>query len=220
MSIKKHRKPSRPNSRDRERYRRFAMAYLDLGRPTFLNATKSAEAAGYGPGTIKGHAHELVAKSGIQAEMKRLRDERAKMSTICSPVEVLEILSAQARTTPDVFVDEHGAVIPLKAGEKDRAAAVAGFKETTRTIDSGEDVITKRKIEYKLINRTKAAELLAKHHGLFEKDNEQQKPDVPVHFVAMPTGDMTLEEWTRQVEVLNAARKPLPGGRRLTDTSD
>jgi len=203
---KKPRSPSRPNRRDRARYRQFAEAYLAVGQPTYFNATKSAEAAGYAPGTVKGHAHELVGKSGIQAEMRRLRDERAQMSTIVSPVEALELLSAQARTLPDVFVDESGAIVPLKCGEKDRAAAVAGIKETRRTIASGEDVITETKMEYKLIDRTKALELICKHHGLFEKDNEQQKPEAPVQLVAMPSGDLTLAEWTSQVLELQAKK--------------
>jgi hypothetical protein len=139
--------------------------------------------------------------------MRHLRDERLKLSTICRPVEILEILSAQARTTPEVFVDENGAIIPLKAGEKDRAVAVASIKEKTRTFTSGDAVITERTVEYKLVDRTKALEILAKHHGLFEKHNEQQKPETPVQLVAMPTGDLTLAEWTRQAQEVLAIKK-------------
>jgi hypothetical protein len=204
--MKKPLKPSRPNRRDRERYRLFAEAYLAVGQPTYLNATKSAEAAGYRPGTVKGHAHELVDKSGIQAEMKRLRDERAKLSTIASPVEVLELLSSQARTLPNELM-KGGELIPLDKMTRDQAAAIAGAKTTTRVIMAGEDVITETKVEYKLVDRTKAIELLAKHHGLFEKDNRQQKPDNPQPMVLMTKQPLTLAEWSEQAIAYQAQMK-------------
>ena len=75
---------------------------------------------------------------------------------------------------------------------------------------AGEDAITERTLEYKLVDRQKAAEILAKHHGLFEKDNEQQKQDAPIQLVAMPTGDMTLEEWTKQAQAILAKPKQEP----------
>jgi hypothetical protein len=40
--------------------------------------------------------------------------------------------------------------------------------------------------------------MLAKYHGLYEKDNEQKAPDVPNRLVAYPLGDLTLEEWQAQ----------------------
>jgi hypothetical protein len=49
--------------------------------------------------------------------------------------------------------------------------------------------------------------MLAKYHGLFKRERKQQRPpDNPVKLVAMPCGEMTLAEWTRQVEELNAAK--------------
>jgi hypothetical protein len=110
------------------------------------------------------------------------------------------------RALPNELVDENGELIALNKLTRDQAQAIAGYKETSRVIAAGADAITETKREYKLIDRQKAAELLARWHGLFEKDNEQQKPDEPVRFVMMPSGDLTLAEWTRQVEELNASR--------------
>ena len=207
MSKGIQRKPSRPNSRDLARYEAFALAYLAVGQPTYFNAQRSAEAAGYGRGYCRAKAYLLLGRVGVQDAMRRLRDERTKRSTIASPEEILEILTAQLRTTPEVFVDEKGAIVPLKAGEKDRAQAIAGIKEKTRTNQAGEDTVVERTLEYRLIDRVRVAEILAKHHGLFLKDNEQQKPDVALQLVAMPTGPITLEEWTQQAQVILGKRK-------------
>ena len=207
MSTKKPRTNHRPNGRDKERYRLFAEAYLNIGdKSTYMKAIPSAIAAGYKEGWSRGHAFKLVAKVGVQAEFKRIRDTRLKSSTIASSEEILETLTQQMRTLPNQLVDENGAPIPLNKLTRDQAQAIAGYKETSRAIAAGNDVITETKREYKLIDRQKAAELLARWLGLFEKDNEQQKPDEPVRFVMMPSGDLTLAEWTRQVEELNASR--------------
>ena len=207
MQKSKPGKATRPNRRDLARYEAFAIAYLAVGQPTYFNAERSAKAAGYAPGYVRGDSYKLLARPGVQAAMRKIRDERAKRSTIASPEEILEILTAQLRTTPEVFVDEKGAIVPLKAGEKDRAQAIAGIKEKTRTIQAGEDTVVERTLEYRLIDRVRVAEILAKHHGLFLKDNEQQKPDTPIQLVAMPTGPMTLEEWTQQAQVILGKRK-------------
>lgn len=199
--------PLRPNRRDRERYRAFATAYLAVGQPTYLNAERSAKEAGYGKGYIKGNAYRLVANRGVQEEMRKLRDERAAQSTIAGPVEVLEVLSQQLRTLPNELM-AGGELIPLDKMTREQAQAVAGAKTRTRNIVNGEDVITEVTLEYKLVDRQKAAEILAKHHGLFEKDNAQKPDPAPVALVAMPTGPMSLEEWTRQaMAILNAGKQ-------------
>jgi hypothetical protein len=184
----------------------FAESYLNIGdKSTYMKAIPSAIAAGYKEGWSRGHAFKLVAKVGVQAEFKRIRDTRLKSSTIASSEEILETLTQQMRTLPNELMAD-GALIPLEKMTRDQAQAIAGVKETRKAIASGDDVITETKLEYKLVDRQKAAEMLAKHHGLFEKDNKQQKPDEPVRFVMMPSGDLTLAEWTRQVEELNASR--------------
>jgi hypothetical protein len=184
----------------------FAESYLNIGdKSTYMKAIPSAIAAGYKEGWSRGHAFKLVAKVGVQAEFKRIRDTRLKSSTIASSEEILETLTQQMRTLPNELMAD-GALIPLEKMTRDQAQAIAGVKETCKAIASGDDVITETKLEYKLVDRQKAAEMLAKHHGLFEKDNKQQKPDEPVRFVMMPSGDLTLAEWTRQVEELNASR--------------
>lgn len=76
--------------------------------------------------------------------------------------------------------------------------------EAIAAIMAGEDVITEKTLEYKLVDRQKAAIELAKHHGLYEKDNAQQKPDpTQIQFVNAPT-PMSLEEWEKQAQEAHA----------------
>jgi phage terminase small subunit len=210
MFKKKPCKLSRPNKCDLTRYEAFAHAYLAVGRKSYFNAELSAIEAGYGEGYARGNAYKLVGRSGIQEAMRRLRAERAKRSTIASPEEVHETLTLQLRVLPNQLADEDGAWIPIHMLTNEQAAAVAAIKETRRMITSGDDVIEERRLEYKLVDRQKAAEILARHHGLFERDNEQQKLDMPIRLVAMPVGDMTLEEWTAQAAAILDKSKHAP----------
>jgi phage terminase small subunit len=206
MPKKPPRKSSRPNSRDLARYEAFANAYLAIGQATYFNAERSAEAAGYAPGYVKGNAYELLGRPGVQEAMRRLRDERAKLSTIAGPVEVLEALTSQMRMLPNKLM-EKGELIPLDKMTTEQAHAIAGAKTVTKTIQAGDDTITEVRLEYKLVDRTRAAVELAKHFGLFEKDNRQQKPDNPQPLVLMTAKPLTLAEWTEQANELQAQMK-------------
>jgi phage terminase small subunit len=205
MSIKKPRKPSRPGRSDFERFRKFAEHYLDLGSSTFLNALRSAEAAGYSPAYARADGRKILDNPGVQAEMRRLRDERCKRSTIAGPVEVLEALTSQMRMLPNKLM-EKGELIPLDKMTTEQAHAIAGAKTVTKTIQAGDDTITEVRLEYKLVDRTRAAVELAKHFGLFEKDNRQQKPDAQP-LVLMTAKPLTLQEWSEQADALQAQMK-------------
>jgi phage terminase small subunit len=201
--LKPHKTP-RPNRRDLLRYRNFAEAYSAFGSPTFQNAYASAIKAGYSEAYARGDSYKFLDKPGVQKEMERIRDLRLKRSTIMSPEELLEALTTEARTLPNQLVDETGKVLPLHQMSRQQAHAIAGVEYKTRSMVTadGKEII-EEKVKYKLTDRQKSKDMLAKYHGIYEKDNEQQKPDEPVRFVMMPSGDLTLAEWTRQVEELN-----------------
>ena len=201
----KQRKTARPNRRDLLRYHKFAEAYLAFGSPTFQNAFASAIKAGYSEAYARGRSYQLLDRVGIQKGMERIRDLRLKRSTIMSPEELLEALTSESRTLITDLVDDTGKVIPLNKMTREQAHAIAGVKIKTRTMMIDGEEVVEETIEYKLTDRQKAKEQLAKYHGLFEKDNKQQAPTEPTRFVMMPSGDLTLLEWTKQVEELNAA---------------
>jgi phage terminase small subunit len=206
MFANNSRKPSRPNRRDLARYEAFANAYLAVGQPTYLNAERSAIQAGYKNTYAEHRGYELLGRVGVQEVMRRLRDERANLSTVASPVEVLETLTAQMRMLPNKLMT-NGELIPLDEMTVEQAHAIAGAKTITKTIQAGDDTITETRIEYKFMDRQKAAVELAKHHGLFERDNRQQKPDNPQPMVLMTANPLTLAEWTEQAIELQAQMK-------------
>jgi phage terminase small subunit len=190
----------------RERYRKFAEAYLAFGQPTYLRGMQSAIAAGYSETYAKARGYELVDRPEVQQEFERIRRRRLRSSTIASPEEILEALTTVVRTLPNELVDASGEILPLHQMSRDQAQAIAGIKVRERVIaDGGEERVIERRREYRLTDRLKAAEMLAKHHGIFEADNRQREVKQTM-LVMMPTGDLTLEEWTAQVAALKTAQ--------------
>ena len=211
---------ARHNRRDRERYRRFAEAYLALGRETFLNAEKSALKAGYSQSYAHGRSYELLDKVGIQAEFVRIREHRARLSTIASPEEVLETLTVILRTLPNELVDENGKLVPLNKLSRDQAQMITGYKTKRRTFDTEDGPVTESTIEYKLADRLRAAEIIGRHHGIFEVDNRQKADASDKRLVAYPLGDLTLEEWQAQVVVIMAGAKQAQSPTALLEVPD
>lgn len=105
------------------------------------------------------------------------------------------------------MVDDTGTVIPLHKMTREQAHAIAGVKFKTRTYLIDDEEIIEEAIEYKLTDRQKAKDMLAKYYGLYEKDNEQKAPDVPNRLVAYPLGDLTLEEWQAQAVLIMAGTR-------------
>lgn len=223
MPAKKPNKPSRPNLRDRERYRRFVEAYLNISnQETYLKADRSAVKAGYSKSYAFHRGYELLGRVGVQDEMKRIREARLKSSTIATPEEILEALTQQLRVTPDELADkETGELIPLHKMSRYQAQAISGIKVKRRTYESDGDPVTEDTIEYKLTDRLKAAEMLARHHGIFERDNRQKSPEPGAQrLVAFPLSELTLEEWQRQVVAIMAGSKQVQNYPALPESPD
>jgi len=206
MSKRQEFKLRQGRRRDDLRYQLFAEAYLNIADPTtYLNAMQSALRAGYKESYAKHHSYKLVDQRGVQDWLKRIRDARLARSTIATPEEILEALTQQLRVTPDELADKKtGELIPLHKLTRDQAQAIAGAKVKRRTYESDGDAVTEVTIEYKLVDRLKAAEMLGRHHGIFEKDNRQKPPGENTRLVAYPLGDLTLEQWQSQVLVIMA----------------
>ena len=212
MPTRKQRKIDRLNCRTSERHRRFVQAYLDVSNPkTFLKAKPSAISAGYSASYAHGRSYQLLEKVGIKREMKRVKNARLKSSTVASPEEVLETLTQQIRTlVTDLTNKTTGDFILPKDLTRDQAQAIAGFKIKRRIIPNGDKVpIIEDTIEYKLIDKLKALEMLGKFYGLFKpKDQEPLDDGRPQILVGYPTDPMPLAEWERQVRELMGNDKP------------
>lgn len=195
------------------RYRAFAEAYLAVGQHTYLNPQRSGIVAGYSEATARTMCYKLMHRPIIQDMMREIRDARLAASTIATPEEVLENLTSQLRGTPDKLVDEEGNFLTPNKLDKDILRAIVGVKSNTKTTETklGEKV-TVTTIEYKLADKVRISDILARHHGLFEKDNRQQKQDAAqVNLVMMPSGDLSISDWSKQAEIiLRDKQKVLP----------
>jgi phage terminase small subunit len=186
---------------------------MDIGKPTFQRVRASAQAAGYSESYAKHQAYRLLSNVGVQKEIERIREQRRRKDVI-SPEELLTLLSQVARANPKDLVDETGTVRAMSnLDDQVVKSLIAGFKQKTRLIQSGDDgVITEHTLEYKLIDKLKAMDMLAKHHGLYEEDlRPKLVKENRTLLVGYPTEPMPLAEWERQVKELYASRaKALP----------
>jgi hypothetical protein len=76
-----------------------------------------------------------------------------------------------------------------------------------RAYESDRDPVTEDSLDYKLVDRVKVAEILGRHHGIFEKGNLQKPGEGNGRLVAYPLDELTLEEWQAQVLIIMAGSK-------------
>lgn len=143
--------------------------------------------------TLWAEASRLMANHKVSTRVKELK-ERITNTGIASAERVLLEASRIALFDPRKLFFDDGMPKPITALDDDTAAALAGLDVVEEFEGSGED----RKFvgytkKYKVSDKNVALEKLFKHHGLYEKDNEQ---------VSNPL--------TELVKAINAKAKPLP----------
>ncbi len=136
-----------------EKQKRFVQEYL-----IDLNAKQAAIRAGYSPKTAEVQASRLLSLVKVQTEIAKAMEDREKRTGITQDRVLAELSAiAFAKATDYVDVDEDGTVkIKPTAGLTDeQKKAIAGIKEGANGI------------EIKLVDKTKALEMLSRHLGLF-----------------------------------------------------
>lgn len=134
-----------------------------------MNGTQAAIRAGYSEKTANEQAAQLLAKLSVSEYISERREKLSKKLEITQE-RVLEELARIGFSNIKDFVNGGNNVLELKHIEEAKTAAVAAVK--TRLGDDG-SVNT----EIKLHDKVSALEKLARHLGLFEKDNSQQRPE-------------------------------------------
>lgn len=149
---------------------RFVEEYL-----VDLNATQAAIRAGYSEKTAGSISFENLQKPEIQDAIDEKRRQLSEKTGI-NQSRVLKEYAKLAFLDPSLFYDENGLLIPIQDLPNEVSAALTGIECTRHTLGDGED----RDIEYttkiKFADKIKALDSLAKHLGLFEKDNDQKRP--------------------------------------------
>lgn len=140
-----------------EKQKRFVQEYL-----VDLNATAAAKRAGYSEKSASRIAVELLNKTQVSAEIQKQQAKRQKRTEITQE-KVLQELAAIAFANGYDFaqVIKPGVVrvIPTEEIPQDKRKAVASIKETANGT------------EIKTYDKVRALELLGKHLGIFDSNN-------------------------------------------------
>lgn len=158
-----------------ERKKAFCRAYV-----VDFNGASAAITAGYSKRRAIVTASELLKDPAISEEIKNLIDKR-NLKTDDAAGRVIKELEAiaYAKTTDFVKVKD----IEERVGRKTRKVRIAYIELTSDVDEEKQKAIaeirqTKDGVSLKSHDKVKALELLGRHFGIFEKDNNQSKPVV------------------------------------------
>lgn len=140
----------------------FVEAFLSNGG----NATQAAISAGFSPHTASRQGGRLLKHVLVAAELDKRRTEIVANLELNTEKTLREV-SRLSFSDPRKLMNEDGTIKLPHQLDADTAAAIASFKWT---IDGG--------IEYKFWDKNSALEKAVKVQGLYQKDNEQQKPEL------------------------------------------
>lgn len=155
---------------------RFCEEYL-----VDLNATQAAIRAGYSKNTAQPISSQNLSKLIIQEEISRLSKARSKRTEIKGDAVLRNLHALSVGNLLDHLVvqTDGSAVIDLNKSP-DKIYNLSKYKVITRRED-GEDGATVETQEIVLTDRTRNLELLARHLGLFEKDNTQSAAKLSIY---------------------------------------
>jgi len=139
-----------------------------------LNATKAAERAGYSMASAYQSGYENMTKPEIQSYIQQLKEERSRRTEITADMVLAEIAKLAFVNMSD-FYDELGNLKPVNKLTRDQAAAISEINTKELKV-AGDDFSESQIVDtkYKLNPKLAALEQLAKHTGIFEKDNKQK----------------------------------------------
>jgi phage terminase small subunit len=140
------------------------------------NATKAVIAAGYTAkniGTAQSIGTENLSKPVIDLAISKKKAELAKKCEVTQEMIVAEMVKVGMANVQD-YMDTNNAVRDISELPKDVAAAVESIQVDVR-YDGGDSTGYTEKVRLKLHSKLTALDQLARHLGLFEKDNRQRQ---------------------------------------------
>ncbi|MCY1170548.1 Terminase small subunit [compost metagenome] len=151
----------------------FVLAYIECG-----NASRAYrevyDAENMKPGTVWTEACLLLQNPKVAKRLRALRDqitERLLMTKADVIAETTKLATFDVRR----LFDADGAPIPFHELDPDTAACIVGIEVLEEFEGTGKERrfvgFTKK---YKVADKKGALDMLAKHHGIYEKDNEQK----------------------------------------------
>lgn len=132
-----------------------------------FNQTQSAIRAGYSAKTAYSIGNENLKKPDIQAYIKELLIKREERTQITADMVVKEWAKVAFFDIRKIFHKEGGLLNPHDLDDE-TATVISSIK--ARDVKVGDDIETIK--EYRLNDKMKALDMLAKHLGMFEKEKE------------------------------------------------
>lgn len=132
-----------------------------------FNQTQSAIKAGYSAKTAYSIGNENLKKPDIQAYIKELLSKREERTQITADMVVKEWAKIAFFDIRKIFHKEGGLINPHDLDDE-TATVISSIK--ARDVKVGDDIETIK--EYRLNDKMKALDMLAKHLGMFEKEKE------------------------------------------------
>ena len=135
-----------------------------------LNASAAARRAGYAKKRADQIGFENLKKPEISRAIQIRMADREKRTEI-SQDRVLQEYARIAFLDPRKLVDENGNPLPLHKLSDDVAAAIAGLDAKRM---AGEEGASFEILKYKFVDKRASLSDVAKHLGMFERDNIQK----------------------------------------------
>ena len=132
-----------------------------------FNQTQSAIRAGYSAKTAYSIGNENLKKPDIQAYIKELLSKREERTQITADMVVKEWAKIAFFDIRKIFHKEGGLLNPHDLDDE-TATVISSIK--ARDVKVGDDIETIK--EYRLNDKMKALDMLAKHLGMLEKEKE------------------------------------------------
>ena len=139
-----------------------------------LNATQAAIRAGYSKKTAEQQGFQLLQKTSVQDAIAARQKEREQRTAVTADRVLLEA-ARLALFDPRKLFNDDGSPKGITELDDDTAAAVAGIEVVEQFEGSGKDrVFVGYLKKYRIADKNSALEKLFRHHGLYERDNEQK----------------------------------------------
>lgn len=139
------------------------------------NGRNAAIAAGYSEKTADSKASQLLRIVKVKDRINELNCEIAKEIKL-EVIDIVKELMLLGFSNIQDYFEEGFEMKDIVALERSKAAAIESVTITTSLRGHGDDQYTERTVKFKLYSKTNALDMLAKHKGLYEKDNQQKQP--------------------------------------------
>lgn len=144
--------------------------------------------AGMMAGLSKGYAESSLLNMPTIRDYIKVVTRMHELTTGITKEFVIAEFLKLAKVSVQELYDKNGNMIPPHKLRPDVAAAVSEIKEKSWMEKQGEESIPVKEITYKLHSKLVALDSLAKHVGLYEKDNNQKRPVVVPQFILPHNG--------------------------------